>query len=441
MKKILATLFFICFIQAQINPLWYNDKNYLGGGIGVTWINNQPYYSLRLFPEFEIGKVGIGLDLKFEYGADGKLRTENFNETSDYLSIIRYFRYGQKKDPFYFRVGALDYASVGHGTIMYLYNNSPSYDARKIGLELELNFNYYGMELVYGTFGQAGVLGMRGYLKPLTMAGSKIPILKDLEVGVSYFTDMNEYAGVVSGTYDKTTDLFTATQDEGSINIIGFDLGLPIFRNKLIDLDFYFDVNKIINFGSGAAAGFTLGVNGLGIVDIKTKFERRWNGKQYIPSYFNSFYELDRFQLDKNTGFINSKVQQLKLATGNTNGYYGELLIRVLGTFNIMGSYQRLDNVKNSGVLHLYTNLLPKESSLVARAGYDKVNINSETSIFKLDDNSYLYAEFGYKPMKYLIVSMVYQWTFTPLRDANDNIIDFVPQKKVEPRISFVYPL
>ena len=69
-----------------------------------------------------------------------------------------------------------------------------------------------------------------------------------------------------------------------------------------------------------------------------------------------------------------------------------------------------------------------------------KLNIRDEKDLFKLDDRSYLYFELGYKPLPYIIVSMLYNWTFTPVRDANDNIIDYQPQKRIEPRVSFVYP-
>jgi hypothetical protein len=39
-----------------------------------------------------------------------------------------------------------------------------------------------------------------------------------------------------------------------------------------------------------------------------------------------------------------------------------------------------------------------------------------------------------------MVVSLVYHWTFTPTRDADDNIIGYEPQKRIEPRIYFVIP-
>jgi hypothetical protein len=133
-------------------------------------------------------------------------------------------------------------------------------------------------------------------------------------------------------------------------------------------------------------------------------------------------------------------VQALSGATNIGNGFYGELGMNVLGLFNILGSYQRLDKYPTSGILHIGTEIAPDNFPLLARTGYDKVNIIDEKDLFKLDDRSYLFFELGYKPYPFMIVSMLYNWTFAPVRDKDDKVIDFKPQKRIEPRVYFVYP-
>lgn len=441
MKRLLLLIFIVSTfpIYGQFFPI-QEDEGLLGGGLGVTWIEGQPHYSMRFFPEFAFANFGVGLNLKLEYDSSGKLRTENFNTTSDYLSIIRYLRYGQKNDPVYVRVGALDYATLGHGSIMYMYNNSPSFDNRKIGMELDIDFNYFGFESVYGNFGEAGVLGLRGYVRPLMLTELRtVPIISDLEVGASYASDFHEMAGITAGVVRDGE--FRYSNEEGNISIIGFDLGLPILRTSLIDFDLYYDYAKIIDYGNGSALGALLKFKGFGLVDVWTKFERRWNGDQYIPSYFNSMYEIERFKFNSKTGVVKSKIQQLENIESLGDGFYGELLVRLLGTFDVIGSYQRLDDHPDSGILHLSADISPEGFPYVARAGYDKINIKDEKDLFTLDDRSYLFAEFGYKPMPYILVSMVYHWTFTPERDSDDIVIGYKPQEKIEPRISFLYPL
>ncbi|MCK9279444.1 MAG: hypothetical protein M0P71_02390 [Melioribacteraceae bacterium] len=443
MKKIFFLVLLLC--AGKIHAQYYlmnGDKSFIGGAAGMTWIDGNPNYSLRFFPEFQFANFGFGLDLNLDWNSNGNIRTENFNEASDYISIIRFIRYGHKGDEIYARIGALDYATIGHGTIVGLYNNNTSFDSKKVGFEFDMDLNTFGFETLYGNFARAGLFAARGYTRPLQFTDLKdAPILGMLEAGISIATDMNENAGILSATYYPEIDLLRPTNDKGSLTFIGFDLGLPLLRNDVINLDLYTDFNKIINFGSGAAIGLMADFNGLGIVDIKAKIERQFNGDKYIPTYFNALYEVERFNLNKSTGVINSKVQQLESATDQSNGYYGELYGSALGLFKLLGSFQKLDRVSNSGILHLRGQIAPENLMFVFNLGYDKINIGSFSDIFTTDEHSYLFAELGYKINPFLLASVVYHWNFTPIRDDLDNIVGYKPQKRIEPRVSLIYPI
>jgi len=442
MKKILVFLLLLFTIQTQaqfdnyLNP----NEGILDGGIGMSWIDGEPHYTFRFRPEVSFGQFGMGLDLNLEFTQDG-LRTENFKTTSDYLAIIRYLRWGHKNDPVYIRVGALDYATLGYGNIMYLYNNSPSYDARTIGVEFALDMETWGVELAYGNLAFAGIIGGRGYIRPLkfTSAGD-IPIIGGLEIGGTFTTDIDKKAGYMDGYYDSGIDDFVATVDTGSIQIVSVDVGLPIFKTSVTSLELYAAHTQIINFGSGQAFGALFDFDLTG-VSLKIKLERTINGQQYIPAYFDALYEIDRFRLDPETGVLNSKAKILENATlDEMNGWYGGLLLDVMNLFRVSGSYQRFDNDNQNGRLHLGAEIDPMGTPMVLRAGYDKTQIATESEIFTLDDRSILFVEAGYKPYPFITVSMVYQWTFTPLRGANDVILGYEPQEKIEPRISFEMP-
>jgi hypothetical protein len=423
MKKIIIFLFLVLvYSQPTLSQFAPSDVSNLTGGLGMTWIDGKPFFAVRFTPEFSISKIGVGLDLNLEFNSDG-LRKENFNETSDYLSIIRYVRYGNKREKVFVKLGALDYYTLGHGSIMYAYNNSPSFDNRKIGLNVDLDFDKFGFESIYGSFGEAGIVGMRGYVRPIQYTPmASIPVISNLEVGVTVASDFNDNAGKVYGITDTTNN---------SMAVFGFDLGLPVVTTSMLNLSLYFDFVKFADFGSGSSAGALLELNGLGLVNASVKLERRWNGKEYMPAYFGSFYEIEKF----------GKANLLKNINSSMDGYFGALNVGVLGTVNLLGSFQKLDDDPNSGILHLTTEVAPSGAPFVARAGYDKVYIKDGADLFKLDDRSYLFAELGYKPYSFMIVSLVYQWTYTPIRDIDDNVIGFTPQKKIEPRVSFIYPL
>jgi hypothetical protein len=442
MKKSFTVLFVVLFsflTNAQLNEYPLPEQGKLEGGLGLNWIDGQLYYTFHFTPEISFTDIGVGLDLRLDFDKNGNIRKENFNTFSDYLSIIRYVRYGFKNDPVYAKLGALDYYTLGHGSIMYAYNNSPSIDARKTGLVLDIDFGQFGFESIYSSFAEAGILGLRGYVRPLQFTSlAEVPILGRVEVGISYAGDYNDKAGVISGNYNSSTGNFNATNDKGSINIIGADIGLPLLSYRIFNLKLYTDYAKIIDYGSGVATGIIGELNTPGIISGHAKLERRFNQKHYIPSYFGPLYEIERFQAGPSG--VSSKIQSLELDQIADNGIFGELGVNLLGTFNILGSYQRLDNTPRSGLLHMSTEIAPEDAPFLLRAGYDKTNIGNETAIFKLDDKSYLFFEVGYKPVEFLVVSLVYDWTFTPLYDNNKNIIDYIPQKRIEPRVYFVYP-
>jgi hypothetical protein len=442
MKKLFILLLFTSFPTfAQFNDYPLQDQGYITGGLGVNWIDGQPYYRFSFRPEVSFDNFGVGLDLNLDFDSNGKLRTENFNEFTDYLSIIRYVRYGLKNDPIFVKLGALDYYTLGHGTIIQQYNNSPTYDARRIGLVADIDFGKFGLESIYGNFAQSGVFGLRAYVRPLQFsAAGEFPIIGNFEIGTSYVTDFSKYARVDSGYFDQSGK-FLIAEDRGSLTILGIDAGFPIVKSSVTAITLYVDYNKIVDFGSGVATGIKFDFDGLGLLSISAKFERRFNDVKYSPSYFNSLYEIERFQSDPSKGTYSAKSLELENITEKTKGYYGDLLIRVMNLFDIYGAYQKLDKDPKSGILNLRTSIEPEEAPFVLRAGYDKIYIQDEKDLFKLDDRSYLYTEVGYKPVPYLLFSILYNWTFTPIRDSGKNIVGYKPQKRIEPRISFIFPI
>ena len=444
MKSVSLIILFV-FLSVQSFAQWDKyprpDEGVMTGGLGINWIDGEPYYRVSFRPEVSFSQVGIGLDLNLDFDSEGNLRTENFNEVSDYLSIIRYVRYGLKNDPVFIKVGALDYYTLGHGSIMQHYNNSPTYDNRRIGLVLDLDLGKFGIESIYSSFSPQGVFAVRGYVRPLQFtSAADIPIIGNLEVGASFASDMNKDAGIVDGTYDHVTQEFNVTEDLGSLSIVGMDLGLPLLNSSISDITLYVDYAKIIDFGSGVATGVKFDFELSSLLTIAAKLERRFNQGKYVPAYFNSLHEINRFQVDSSAGTFTSKAKLLSEFNEDTKGWYGDLLIRVLNLFDVYGSYQRLDKYSKSGQLNLRTAFEPEGAPIVLRAGYDKINIQNEKDVFTLDDRSYLFAEAGYKPVEYILVSIVYSWTYTPIRGNDDRIISFEPQKRIEPRVSFIYP-
>ena len=403
----------------------------LEGGLGVTVIDGNVFYLFTMTPEFAFGNFGLGIDLNLRFNTKGQIRPGDYVHFSDYLRIIRYARWGEKGDPFYIRVGALDYARLGHGFIVYNYRNSASYDLRKTGVELDADFDKYGFESVYSDVTASSLLGLRGYVRPLRLTpAAKIPIINGFELGATYATDLGKNSNVTFGTVGGSPTTALASANSGSAMAeYGLDAGLPWLSFPSIKSTLYGDYAKIKGYGNGAAVGIDFHFSGMGLLTIGAKYERRWSGDQFIPSYFDALYEHDRYFLTDTADFV-SKAAALQYAT-KSQGYYGELLISVLNTFNIVGGYQAPVGVKNQGIFHAELQTPAVIPEIVVDGGFDKRNIGP---VFKLDENSILYAELGYKPIPYMIVSMLYQWTFAKLPDGT-----YATQKRIEPKVRFVY--
>ncbi len=413
-------------LSAQMRPGMKRDQTSgsLPVGFGATFIDGKTFYLVSIAPEVAFGKLGVGLDINLRFDENGKFYSAEYKKFGDFLRLIRYVRWAQKGDPFYVRFGQLDYSTLGHGLIMYNYRNTSSYDLRKTGLEFDIDFDKFGLESMYSDFAGRGILGLRGYVRPLKFTkAAGIPIVGGLETGLTYSADMN-------GDADKQFLGVGSTKDGGAMSMIGFDLGLPLLSHSVIKSTLYFDYAKIIDYGSGAAVGIDLRFSGLGAVYLSAKYERRFLGDRFIPSYFDALYEKERFiRLDSVT-FV-SKAMALESAR-KSEGYYGEIMLSVLNTINIIGGYQAPVGVRNAGILHLELQTGKVIPTIVVAGGYDKKNVGR---VFVTDENSVLYAQLGYKPVPYLLVSTVYYWTWTQNPDGNG----YRSQRRIEPKVSLVF--
>lgn len=406
-----------CFAQ-QSSP--FGNSGSFTGALGMTVIDDQTFFTINLRPDIGIGKFGVGLNVNLLYNTkNGAIRSEDWNESYDWARLIRYVRYGYKRENFYTRVGTLDAARLGHGFIMNYYTNEASYDKRKIGLEFDMDFGTAGFETVTNNLGRFEVFGARAYARPL-QPYIDIPLIKDLTFGATYVTDVDP-------------DSRRGTED--GIYAIGLDMELPLIRIPMLNTFAYFDWAKIDSFGSGVGFGVEANLRIIaGVAEVSAKLERRLLGKEFMPAYFDAFYEIQRYEPLGN-GSIFRKEQSLSLIQDETRGVFGELAGHILNTIRLVGNFQRLDQTKNSGILHLAADSGDKIPVLALQANYDKMGIETLNDAFTLDDRSIARIGVGYKVKPYLMVFMDYIHTFQ-FDEAKNK---YKAQKRISPRVAFVY--
>jgi len=451
MKNFLLFLTFILSFNYCISQLPVFDglppeinTGVVSAGSGITIIDGEPFITFRLQPAISFDKWTIGLDVNLDYDIkNGKIRKENYDEVNDFLSMVRFIQYGEKiaSEPFYARLGQLNTTIIGNGSIVYFYNNSPTFDNRRLGLNTQINFEYGGIDLLYGNFTNPGLVGGRVHLYPFTIIKNvDIPIIKDMQVGVTHISDLDQNASIKTGIYDSTNKSIQASQTVPTIGVSGFDLTFPLITSELFSLKTYYDFATISGFGSGNALGISTSVKVFDLLRADARVERRINGKGYVTSYFNALYEIERINIDPSTNQIRSKIHAVSQQKAD-NGIFGDLMLNFSDIVRIYGSYQELDNTPNSGLMRIGVNILPSSQQFFVRGGIDKVNVNSFLNeIFETNDRTFIYAEGGIRLGGNLQFSLLYQKTFQAIRAEDNSIIGYAPQERIEPRINLVYP-
>ena len=127
---LMFTLMFTCQLFAQV-PSAENKSNSASGEALLGSIGEDMYITMILATEIDLGKIGIGLQAPLNLRVvdkdpkdDSIIRKEDWDEPSEWLRVVRYFRYGHKRDFVYFRIGELREAYIGHATIVNRYYNA-----------------------------------------------------------------------------------------------------------------------------------------------------------------------------------------------------------------------------------------------------------------------------------------------------------------------------
>lgn len=387
----------------------------LGFGMefGNVTINGTNYNTVRLQPDLALGQFGIGLDLNFEFDADGKLRVESWQGWQNILAKIMYIRWGTKgSKPVYVKAGSIDDFTLGHGTIMYKYSNMLNYPAeRNLGLALDLDFNFIGFESMMGSL-DFDVFGFRLFARPLVNIG--IPIVKTLEVGATVAFDLDYFSEI--------TDLsFFTNQNTTDVYVYGADLGAIVFDNAIIDMLTYFDFVGI----NGKGTGEVLGVIGKIISVIPYRFELRLTQPKFEFAYFDQFYDADKaFTVSNESTGVVSSTSKYDSLDSITESYAGWLFSSGIGilpnedtgedqitwSLTIEDSFADVIKPKLTMELYLSETLLKK---IGAKFTWIRQNIAEWADLIEYEsEDSILMLELDYYVSENLAISIEYKRAF-----------------------------
>lgn len=191
-------------------PANADSLNYFAGGVvGAITIDGVTYSQIRLRPELEFGKLGIGLDIDLLIDANGKARFEDWDDWRDYLGKLFYLRYGTRNDLFYFKTGSIADYTLAQGLIFNNFSNMLRYpDVKNIGSYIGLNtgISALGMEIYSHDIFRNQILAARLHAKPLEMLN--LPWFKNLAVGINAGWDRDQYGRFLDGDKDGVPDIY-----------------------------------------------------------------------------------------------------------------------------------------------------------------------------------------------------------------------------------------
>lgn len=404
------------------------------GGVTYTQIGEENFVGLVLSPEFAIGKVGVGLNIPVLYGIEsGEFRTEIFEDGVGVARLIRYVRYGrQKVDPIYVKVGELNGTMIGYGGLVNQYTNSTSFEKRKVGSHVDLNYQgLFGIEGMYSDFDPASrnLLVFRPYVRPLAKTG--IPIAKTFEFGAVFVSDRDQTdiprSDSTSMKYEYTTP---------GVKAFGLDMGITLLRVPFVQIDLFGTYSKLniendslnmeavrqmqteFQTGNGTSVGLNFRFHFISdVLSTDVRIERLSYSDYYIPQFFNATYEINK----------DARIESL-INTEKKSGIYGSLTGHILKTIQLGGSLLIPDDISETSpaVVQVNADAERVADKFTLNASYIKGGLTDLSDAFKFDEQSLAKMRLIYHMNRILAVGLDYYWSFTPTADGSYEATKYV---------------
>ena len=200
-------------------PTWAQVMGY-SGSMGTVTLEGRQFYRLSFRPDIPLGRWGLALDIELFTDENGNFsdRGWRFGTATEifdtFLRKLYYVRYAQPQEDTYFKIGALDGVTLGYGLIMRDYRNTLEYPGiKKTGVQFHLRNRgilAMGLEGVINNIQDlhegGPVLGLRLSARPVG----------ELEAGLIYVLDVNQYSGLLDSDDDGFPDAVDAFPSDKS---------------------------------------------------------------------------------------------------------------------------------------------------------------------------------------------------------------------------------
>ena len=418
----------------QIGLLPWDNR--FGAQIGIERLGEIYYGALnvginhRFSVNGEPLRLTIGIPLRFElldsrpnqrFDNIGRFRQQDWDEASDFAKVIQRLQYGSKEQRFFLDINRFSTHNLGHGLIMKRYDANLNLNTSRVGVQLDAFSDYIGFESMLNDITNPNLVGALVFLKPLSIIDRSSYVLRSFSLGISAVADLRAPARNALDRTDLDNDgrretelqvdqkTFQPNSLVSQVTGYGIDAELKLVDEREFDLKTYFDMSSLraglptgdpISIdkalvgsrevvSSGWAWGHLIRSN-LGIDPIhalRIRLEYRNFDSNYLPSYFDSLYEIQRFQYTPSGGVEDlanaTKLQRVFGRDPNgprVHGGYFETSWRVGDGFAFaFGLEVNNQTPDNHGFVHLE---LPKLGKFQLSTTYHRRNAQNRKELF-----------------------------------------------------------
>jgi len=323
----------------------------------------------------------------------GRIRPQDWDQVSDFAQFIRGIQYGGKEEHVYLDINAFKASSIGHGTILKRYNPNLNLNSRQVSAQLDAFGDYGGIETYINNVTGPNVLGGLVFAKPLSFIDSSNYAMRSFSLGATIAADIDaplrnklDYSDVDkdgrrANEFLINQKTFQPRYIPSTVVAYGADAEVKLVDTGEIDWKTYVDYSVLAsglptdtkqNLWSNVptrglqSGGLTWGhLLRLNIGEntkhaLRVRAEVRRYDRNYLPSYFDVMYEIQRVQYAIGSRTANpngTKLQQILGRNpdgGKVFGLYFEASWKIEELFAVAVAVETNDTMPdNNFFIHL----------------------------------------------------------------------------------------
>ncbi len=271
-------------------------------GFGVRKL----YGRAGLLPIFRRDKHALALDLTLRFDERQAVRREDWDDASDYVRKILFYRLNGPEDVYSFALEPVDGMTFGSGAILRDWSNTLRYplEDRKLSATAKWNSGYDDMAILFlDDVSDPHLFGARGFIQP--------------------------HDNLILGATAVTDRRIPTRFGDRDVTVAGIDVQVPFRSTSNIDFKAYGELGRMFDLGDGGHLGVEADLG-----DVVWRTEWRRFDTDYVPNYFDHLYDMER-------SFKATNLFAVAPDGGKHTGWFNECRVAVNRHVTARASYQK----------------------------------------------------------------------------------------------------